>query len=268
MEIIANYFLLALCYAFGGWICEEITCSISEKKLVDRGFLIGPVCPIYGWGGLFITLALTRFSQYPVVVFVMAVFLCAILEYSTSYFMEKIFKARWWDYSDKKFNINGRICLETLFPFGILGLVVIYVLNPILAKCFSSVESNVLIIIACVLAGILILDTIVSFHVVSKVTETAKKIRRENTKDNTNEITAKVREELKESAISNRLLNAFPKWQAIKVKVKKAVKESTTKIENKAKAVQKEAGKIARKSEEAIQKHRKKKKKDDENQEK
>ena len=79
MEIIANYFLLALCYAFGGWICEEITCSISEKKLVDRGFLIGPVCPIYGWGGLFITLALTRFSQYPVVVFVMAVFLCAIL---------------------------------------------------------------------------------------------------------------------------------------------------------------------------------------------
>lgn len=268
MEIIANYFLLALCYAFGGWICEEITCSISEKKLVDRGFLIGPVCPIYGWGGLFITLALTRFSQYPVVVFVMAVFLCAILEYSTSYFMEKIFKARWWDYSDKKFNINGRICLETLFPFGILGLVVIYVLNPILAKCFSSVESNVLIIIACVLAGILILDTIVSFHVVSKVTETAKKIRRENTKDNTNEITAKVREELKESAISNRLLNAFPKWQAIKVKVKKAVKESTTKIENKAKAVKKEAGKIAKKSEEAIQKHRKKKKKDDENQEK
>ena len=268
MEIIANYFLLALCYAFGGWICEEITCSISEKKLVDRGFLIGPVCPIYGWGGLFITLALTRFSQYPVVVFVMAVFLCAILEYSTSYFMEKIFKARWWDYSDKKFNINGRICLETLFPFGILGLVVIYVLNPILAKCFSNVESNVLIIIACVLAGILILDTIVSFHVVSKVTETAKKIRRENTKDNTNEITAKVREELKESAISNRLLNAFPKWQAIKVKVKKAVKERTTKIENKAKAVQKEAGKIAKKSEEAIQKHRKKKKKDDENQEK
>lgn len=268
MEIIANYFLLALCYAFGGWICEEITCSISEKKLVDRGFLIGPVCPIYGWGGLFITLALTRFSQYPVVVFVMAVFLCAILEYSTSYFMEKLFKARWWDYSDKKFNINGRICLETLFPFGILGLVVIYVLNPILAKGFSNVESNVLIIIACVLAGILILDTIVSFHVVSKVTETAKKIRRENTKDNTNEITAKVREELKESAISNRLLNAFPKWQAIKVKVKKAVKESTTKIENKAKAVQKEAGKIAKKSEEAIQKHRKKKKKDDENQEK
>ena len=55
MEIIAKYFLLALCYAFGGWICEEITCSISEKKLVDRGFLIGPVCPIYGWGGLFIT---------------------------------------------------------------------------------------------------------------------------------------------------------------------------------------------------------------------
>lgn len=268
MEIIANYFLLALCYAFGGWICEEITCSISEKKLVDRGFLIGPVCPIYGWGGLFITLSLTRFSEYPVVVFVMAVFLCAILEYSTSYFMEKIFKARWWDYSDKKFNINGRICLETLFPFGILGLVVIYVLNPILTKWFANVEPNVLIIIACVLSGILILDTIVSFHVVSKVTETAKKIRRENTKDNTNEITAKVREELKESAISNRLLNAFPKWQAIKVKVKKAVKESTTKIENKAKAVQKEAGKIAKKSEEAIQKHRKKKKTDDENQEK
>ena len=113
------YFLLFIIYAVIGW-CMEVICKLIQyKKFVDRGFLIGPYCPIYGVGALLITFFLNKYVQDPVVLFVMAVVVCGILEYLTSYFMEKIYHARWWDYSSKKFNINGRICLSNLIAFGI-----------------------------------------------------------------------------------------------------------------------------------------------------
>lgn len=95
------YFLLFIIYAVIGW-CMEVICKLIQyKKFVDRGFLIGPYCPIYGVGALLITFFLNKYVQDPVVLFVMAVVVCGILEYLTSYFMEKIYHARWWDYSSK-----------------------------------------------------------------------------------------------------------------------------------------------------------------------
>ena len=111
MENLQMYFLFFIIYSFLGWIIEVILCSIIEKKIVDRGFLIGPICPIYGCGAVIITLALSSYKDDWIVVFCMAVILAGALEYFTSYAMEKIFHARWWDYSNNKFNINGRICL-------------------------------------------------------------------------------------------------------------------------------------------------------------
>ena len=121
------YFLLFLTYSFLGW-CMEVCCSIFErKKFVNRGFLLGPYCPIYGCGAILITLLLKGFTNNPIILFIMAILLCGILEYLTSFFMEKIFHLRWWDYSKKKFNINGRVCLDTIIPFGVLGMVIIYI---------------------------------------------------------------------------------------------------------------------------------------------
>ncbi len=89
------YFLLFIIYAVIGW-CMEVICKLIQyKKFVDRGFLIGPYCPIYGVGALLITFFLNKYVQDPVVLFVMAVVVCGILEYLTSYFMEKIYHARW-----------------------------------------------------------------------------------------------------------------------------------------------------------------------------
>lgn len=123
------YFLLFIIYAVIGW-CMEVICKLIQyKKFVDRGFLIGPYCPIYGVGALLITFFLNKYVQDPVVLFVMAIVVCGILEYLTSYFMEKIYHARWWDYSRKKFNINGRICLSNLIAFGILGMFIMYISN-------------------------------------------------------------------------------------------------------------------------------------------
>ena len=142
MELtIAQYFLLFMIYSVAGWILE-VTCKLIEyKRFINRGFLIGPYCPIYGWGAIFITILLHRYTDDWIALFFMSVITCGILEYLTSYVMEKLFHARWWDYSRRKYNINGRVCLETLIPFGILGLAVMYVTNPLILAGFGLKDS-------------------------------------------------------------------------------------------------------------------------------
>ena len=225
MKKIAIGFLLFLIYSFIGWCMEVILCSFLEKKLVNRGFLIGPICPIYGAGAVIITIALSGYKDDWIVVFCMAMILSGALEYFTSFAMEKIFHARWWDYSQNKFNINGRICLETMVPFGILGLAIIYLLNPFFYNLLGLIPQNVLNIISIIMAIILINDVTISFNVISKVTKTVKTVTSENKKDNTKEITEKVKEILKKTWQGNRLIEAFPRFETIKEKVKKVAKK-------------------------------------------
>ena len=243
MEYISQIFILFIIYSFLGWLVEVINCSIVEKKLVNRGFLISPICPIYGCGALLITLVLNNYKDDWFVVFCMAVILCGLLEYFTSWLMEKIFHARWWDYSKNKFNINGRICLETMVPFGILGLVIIYILNPFFYNILNLIPSNIAHIISIILLIILIIDMVVSFKVISKVTTTVKKVTQENKKDDTYEITAKAREILKSNWKGRRILDAFPDLETIKEKVKKVASETAEKskkaVEMSKKAIEK-----------------------------
>ena len=243
MEYISQIFILFIIYSFLGWLVEVINCSIVEKKLVNRGFLISPICPIYGCGALLITLVLNNYKDDWFVVFCMAVILCGLLEYFTSWLMEKIFHARWWDYSKNKFNINGRICLETMVPFGILGLVIIYILNPFFYNILNLIPTNIAHIISIILLIILIIDMVVSFKVISKVTTTVKKVTQENKKDDTYEITAKAREILKSNWKGRRILDAFPDIETIKEKVKKVASETAEKskkaVEMSKKAIEK-----------------------------
>lgn len=243
MEYVSQIFILFIIYSFLGWLVEVINCSIVEKKLVNRGFLISPICPIYGCGALLITLVLNNYKDDWFVVFCMAVILCGLLEYFTSWLMEKIFHARWWDYSKNKFNINGRICLETMVPFGILGLVIIYILNPFFYNILNLIPTNIAHIISIILLIILIIDMVISFKVISKVTSTVKKVTQENKKDDTYEITARAREILKSNWKGRRILDAFPDLETIKEKVKKVASETAEKskkaVEMSKKAIEK-----------------------------
>ena len=139
---IRDYFLLFMIYALAGWILEVIYALFADKKLTNRGFLIGPICPIYGVGCVLIILLLTPYKNHPIGLFVLAIVICSILEYFTSYFMEKLFKARWWDYSNRKFNINGRICLETMIPFGIVACFIIYIVNPFVVEILNKMRNQ------------------------------------------------------------------------------------------------------------------------------
>lgn len=218
LHTIEIYFLLFISYAFLGW-CMEVTCKfIQYKKFINRGFLIGPYCPIYGWGALTITILLKRYMEDPLVLFVMSTIICSIIEYLTSYFMEKKYHARWWDYSNKKFNINGRICLETLIPFGILGVAIMYGTNPILFKLYNQIPQLVINILTVILFIGFIVDNIISSNIISSINVEGNKL----IKDNTEEITEKIKQVLRQKSwLHRRLINAYPGLKDIKVKIKK-----------------------------------------------
>lgn len=212
IHTIEVYFLLFMSYAVLGWIMEVICKLIQYKRFINRGFRIGPYCPIYGWGALLITILLQKYSNDPLVLFILAIAICSTLEYLTSYLMEKIFHARWWDYSTKKFNINGRICLSTMIPFGLLGVIVTCFINPVLFNFFNKINTPNINIIAITIFLIFLIDTIIS--VITLIS-----IRKENDfneKDNTEEISKKVKAKLKNLDWSyKRLLNAFPDFSKL-----------------------------------------------------
>lgn len=120
---IVTYVLYFFFYSAVGWLGESIYCSVGARKWVNRGFLKGPMCPIYGTGALAMAITLTPVKNLdirvpmfghdvlitPLLVFIAGMVVCDIVEFITSVLMEKLFHARWWDYSNKKFNIQGHL---------------------------------------------------------------------------------------------------------------------------------------------------------------
>ncbi len=137
--MLSKYFVYFIIYSFLGWVYETIYCTIHEKTWQNRGFLYGPCIPLYGIGAtvaqiIFIDLPYEQLhnASYPVI-FLVCAFGSFILEYSTSYCLEKKFNARWWDYSDFPLNINGRVCLIFTCCFGFAGIIVTqFVIPPIM----------------------------------------------------------------------------------------------------------------------------------------
>ena len=236
MNEIYYYFLLFLIYSFIGWLIEVIGKLIEKHKFINRGFLIGPICPIYGHGCLLMILTLSRYKDNPLTLFIYAIFICSLLEYFTSYFMEKIFKARWWDYSTKRFNLNGRICAETMIPFGILGTLVICVINPIFEYLLNLFNFETIKITAVVLFIIYIIDNTISLIIMFGFKGTLKTVE----KDGTEEITKKVKKILiNKNVLYKRLVEAFPNFMnpkerllLIKARVEKELKNIEKKIKN------------------------------------
>jgi len=186
---------------------EMIVCGIEAKRIVDRGFLIGPYCPIYGVCSILMILLLNKYLSDPIALFVMATLICSIIEYLTSYYMEKIFHVRWWDYTHKKFDINGRICLTNSILFGLLGLFLMYMANPFIKGLIISAPNILTYIITIILFIIFVIDVSVSFNIINKFKLAVDDVR----KDYTEEISKKVQEVLRNrSKLSKRLVNAFP----------------------------------------------------------
>lgn len=208
MEYIYKLILMFFIYSFGGWIVEIIYTRLFEThKFVNRGFLTGPICPIYGFGALFVLIFLSKYKTSPVILYFMSIVIASILEYTTSYIMEKVFKNRWWDYSNQKYNINGRICLETMIPFGFLALFMMYILNPFILNLIEYIPLNILKYTSLTLLILTIIDIIISFNIIITLKNISSNIRC----DSTEAITKKVKEILFSKTIFHRrLIESFP----------------------------------------------------------
>ena len=149
LDLILDYIFYFLFYSICGWILETICCSLYYKKPINRGFMQGPFVPIYGAGAVVLCGALMPFYHkfgytwymIPVVILI-GIILANILEYATSYVMEKLFHARWWDYSNEKFNLHGRICLKHSIYWALATVAVIYIVQPFLQKHMERLVSD------------------------------------------------------------------------------------------------------------------------------
>lgn len=159
MPIFVKWTLIFTIYSFLGWVCESIYCSILGHKLVNRGFLNGPFCPVYGFGGILVVTILEPLKINVLLVFLAGVVSTSILEYLTGYLLEKLFHTKWWDYSDQRFQIHGRVCLTNSFYFGIMSVVATYLLHPIVVHLISLLPNITAVVLASSLLIWFVADT-------------------------------------------------------------------------------------------------------------
>ena len=213
-------FISFIFYSLIGWIIEVIDQFYRQKKLINRGFLLGPYCPVHGIGALLMLLLLGRFYNNTLILFISSVLICTTLEYLTGFLLEKIFKARWWDYSDYKFNLNGRVCLQNSLFFGLAGVIIVKFSQPFLMGLIANISTNLLNIICIVLLLMFCIDLIISFYVICSF----KNLTNNILKDSTEEISSKVKSKLaKHSIFFRRLIMAFPNLKRGVNKIKKNI---------------------------------------------
>lgn len=156
-------------YSVIGWVCETIWCSAGARKFINRGFMTGPWCPIYGFGAIIILLATYPIRNSPVLVFLAATIATSILEYLTGYILEVLFKKRWWDYSDKRINLHGRVCLTNSIIFGLMGLLTVYLIHPITYGLVQNIDHMTLRISSSILMAIMLIDFIRTLNEVANL---------------------------------------------------------------------------------------------------
>ena len=157
---VVKYFIWFVFYSCAGWVYESTLCSITDKKLVNRGFLNGPVCPVYGVGAVAVIFFLNDNQSSYLELFITGAVLACTIEYLTSVILEKLFHAKWWDYTRYKFNIHGRVCLLGAIVFGTFSVVLIKFIQPIIEGYTNLVPNGVLICVAVGTSLIMAIDLV------------------------------------------------------------------------------------------------------------
>ena len=206
INIILQFFI----FGFAGWCMEVVLKYRQFHRFINRGFLTGPILPIYGFGVILIVVVVGNLASMEsgvVMTFALSLVVCGIVEYLTSFFLEKIFHARWWDYSQKPMNLHGRVWIGNLVLFGLAGVAIIHIVNPILFPALDRVPINVRKATALVLLAVLAADYVISFFVLKLV-----KVGVDSSEaDNTEEISKEVRQLLtNRSYFYRRFSEAYP----------------------------------------------------------
>lgn len=220
------WFLYFIIYSFLGWICEVIYCSIPAKRFINRGFLKGPICPVYGFGAMFVIYIITSLNiKSPILIFIFSGIIASIIEFIADLMLEYVFHTRLWDYSNRKFNIKGRVCLLNSTLFSILSLVLMSFIHPIIMSYIKMLSNRAIIITVLICMLLLIIDI---SRTVSEV------INLNTTLKNMNLFKEFKKEFSKKEVKFIRLINAFPQLEHkrykeelnnLKIAIKEAIKK-------------------------------------------
>lgn len=156
-------------YSIIGWIWESFLCSSVElKKLVNRGFFLGPYCPIYGLGAT-LSYLLLRDIGSATLIFILASIVSCTIEYIVGYILEKMFKDRWWNYDNYPFQLHGRVCLYGLVIFGLANVVIVKFSTPFLMFSLSVIKDSILIGLAISISLVSFVDLIITISARKKL---------------------------------------------------------------------------------------------------
>lgn len=153
-----QWMLFFYIYCFFGWIIESTYVSVCTGNWINRGFMRGPVIPIYGTGAVIVLFAVIPFRTSPILVFIVGTVVASILEFVTGFVMERIYKVRYWDYSDKPFNLCGYICLFNSLCWGVLSILLIYLVHSWVEKGVLFLNDMVLLSIDSGISSLFIVD--------------------------------------------------------------------------------------------------------------
>jgi uncharacterized membrane protein len=212
-NFISDY-IIFLIFSFGGYIMEVLICSFEQKHWVNRGFLFGPICPIYGVGCLLIVKGLSRYYDNPIIIFILGAIITAGVEYYTSYIFEKIFHNKWWDYSNRLDNLNGRICLGNCLGFGVGALLIIYLFYPLTKLLIGMFSPKFVEIFGTVSFILMIFDLIgsgiIAYNLRSRLI-VAEELKHEKIKMIPALLERKYHDQLSKIKFkTNRLINVYP----------------------------------------------------------
>ena len=212
IESLWMYFLI---YSIAGWILESIYRSFCEKRIVNSGFLNGPLCPIYGVGAVIMLLFLQYFKNNIILLFIISFLVFSAWEYLVGVFLEKTFKTKYWDYSDQKFNFKGRICLFNSVCWGVLGVIFIHFIHPLVVELLQSVNPIALRIIFITISVIFIIDAVISIIKIKGIRAALDKIE---------ELNEQIKEKLDEMKNINKK-NNINKSSEIKHELQKSLEQ-------------------------------------------
>ena len=168
-------FLYFSIYSLLGWICEVVYCSIPAKKIINRGFLKGPVCPVYGFGAVFVIYIMMGLNiTSPFMIFIFGGIIASIIEFLAAILLESVFHTRLWNYSNRKFNIKGRVCLLNSSLFSILSLVLVEFIHPLMSNFIISFSNITIIITSYILIFVFVVDLTLTISEVVNLNITLK----------------------------------------------------------------------------------------------
>ena len=227
---ICRLLLYFIIYSFLGWLLETIAKSIEQRKFINSGFLVGPFCPIYGFGAFIMLIFLNGFKENYISLFFMGMITLTVWEYLVGIMLEKAFKTKYWDYSKFKFNFQGRICLLHSTIWGVLGVIFITFIHPQVTNLINMISIEHIVFIDVLLYVILIIDCIYSIIKATNIRTKIVKLK---------EITETIKEKLEEIKLADNKKKAKDKLKEIVEELKENQNELIEKLQKQTSRIRK-----------------------------